>query len=222
MKKEPKVTLLLGGCGHRDGSEIQEAVFAMLAMSQHGIAFQAYAPDSNQAAVLDHLTGEPATYSRNILKESARIARGEILPISEWDASNSTGLVIPGGSGIAANFCDFASAQSEMQVDPKVAEIIRLTHQAKKPQVAICIAPVITARVLSDAGVTVTLGHHEGIASIVEGWGAKHQLCDKGDCVVDKANLVVTTPAYMHGDSTVAEVYAGISKAIGKVLLESP
>ena len=40
---------------------------------------------------------------RNVLQESARIARGNITALSELNASQFNGLVFPGGFGAAKN-----------------------------------------------------------------------------------------------------------------------
>ena len=46
-----KVAVVLTGCGAKDGSEINEAVTLLLALDQHDIEYQAFAPDAYQAEV---------------------------------------------------------------------------------------------------------------------------------------------------------------------------
>ena len=79
-----KVAVILNGCGHRDGSEIHEAVLALLAIEEAGATWECLALDKNQAGVVDHITGDvlheensgkSAVAGRNMLHESARIDR---------------------------------------------------------------------------------------------------------------------------------------------------
>ena len=44
---------------------------------------------------------------RNVLKESARIARGAVSPLAGLKAADVSALVIPGGFGAAKNLSDF-------------------------------------------------------------------------------------------------------------------
>ena len=76
-----------------------------------------------------------------------------------------------------------------------VAAVIRAFHNAGKPVGALCIAPVMIAKVLGD--VTVTVGSDPGTIRNVESFGAKHEVTvQKGVCS-DKVNKVFTTPCYM-------------------------
>ena len=70
-----KIGVVLSGCGVRDGSEIHEAVCALLAIDQAGCEAVCMAPKAD-FAVTDHLTMQETGEKRNILVESARIARG--------------------------------------------------------------------------------------------------------------------------------------------------
>ena len=81
-----KIAVVLAGNGVFDGSEIHEATLTLLAIDRHGAKYQCFAPNILQAQVLNHVTGEEMTENRNTLVESARIARGNILPLSEYDA----------------------------------------------------------------------------------------------------------------------------------------
>ncbi len=70
---------------------------------------------------------------RNVLIESARIARGNIKPLDELEASNFDALIIPGGFGIAKNLSDFATRDINMNVDKEVERVMREFECGKKP-----------------------------------------------------------------------------------------
>ena len=195
-----KIAVILNGCGHRDGSEIHEAVLTLLAIEQLGATWEALALDKNQASVLSHLDGSTDTDSspRNMLKESARIARGRIRNLHEVSARIYDAVIIPGGSGTASNLCDFAVSGKNMSVNPAVRDFLLEAHGLKKPIGAICIAPVLLASVFGKFGVKLTLGEARGGAALAaEAMGAVVRDCRADQCVVDEAVRVVTTPAYM-------------------------
>ena len=83
-----KIAVILGGCGTKDGSEINETVTLLLALDQHGVKYQCFAPDRDQYQVIDHLTGDVVNERRNMIVESARIVRGDILPLTEYNAND--------------------------------------------------------------------------------------------------------------------------------------
>jgi enhancing lycopene biosynthesis protein 2 len=208
-----KIGVLLCGCGHLDGSEIQEAVLSMLAFQKRGADLVYISLDEKQKILMSHntKTADKLSY-RNMLAESARITRGNILAIEDIEINKLDGLVIPGGSGCAYNFCDFAQKAKNMQVHPKISFLITQMHQQQKPIAAVCIAPVILAKVLAKSNICITIGCDKDIAEIIKSWGANHKTCLRGDCVVDAKNKIVTTPAYMYADSSISEVFAGIDK----------
>jgi enhancing lycopene biosynthesis protein 2 len=205
-----RVGVLLCGSGHRDGSEIHEAVLTMLALEEEGATLHCLALAKPQAAVYDHLTGKLAPgESRVMITEAARIARGKIRDAAIVTPDELDALVIPGGSGLAANLCDYAARGAEMTVDPDVEHLIRSLHEARKPIGAVCIAPVLLGKVLGKVGVKLTLGNDLKAASDLESWGARSVECDPAHCVVDETHLVVSTPAYMLGEQ-IAAIYPGI------------
>jgi enhancing lycopene biosynthesis protein 2 len=214
----PRVGVVLSGCGFKDGSEIHESVLTLLALDRAGAEVRCFAPDGDQAHVVDHLRGEPQpTERRNVLVEAARIARGKIEDVKKAHAKDLDAVVMPGGFGAALNLSTFATKQAAAEVNPEVARLLREMHAAGKPIGAICIAPVLVARVLGHSKPTVTVGHDRGVASVLEGWGASHQECEVDGAVVDRANRVVTTPAYMC-DASIAEVAKGVDRCVREVL----
>lgn len=215
MKK--RFAIVLAGCGRKDGSEINEAVTLMLAVSQHRCEYQCFAPDRPQAEVVDHFTNEQEkNEERNILKEAARIARGKILPIEDFKAEDYDGLLFSGGYGVAKNLCDYASKGADMKVQPDVARAILETHAAKKPIGGMCIAPVMFAKLIP--GVHITLGNDgTSDAENVFKMGAHHVQTEHGDVVADNENLVFTTPAYML-DASLKDVYDGAYNLVKAIL----
>ncbi|RMF88238.1 MAG: isoprenoid biosynthesis protein ElbB [Nitrospirae bacterium] len=212
-----RVGVILSGCGYLDGAEIHESVLTLLALDRAGAEAVCFAPDIPQRKVVNHLTGEETGESRNVLVESARIARGQISDVAQADAASLDALILPGGYGAALNLCDFAVKGPDCTVDPGVARLIREVHAQGKPIGAICIAPALIAKVLGDEGVEVTIGNDASTAAALERMGARHSACPVDDFVVDRERKVVTTPAYMLGPG-VKDVAAGIERCVQEVL----
>ncbi len=214
-----KVGVILSGCGVYDGSEIHETVISLLALDRAGAEVVIMAPDMEQA-VVNHLTGEPVEgATRNVLEESARIARGEISDIAKVKAADLDALFIPGGFGAAKNLCDFAFKGPDCEVHPEVARLIKETVAAKKPLAAVCIAPALVAKVLgTDLDPQLTIGTDEETAGAVTSMGATHISCPVKEFVIDKENKIITSPAYMLAGS-ISEAAEGIEKTV-KSLME--
>jgi len=216
-----KIGVVLSGCGVYDGSEIHEAVITLLAIDRAGAEAVCMAPDVDQLHVVNHLTGEPAAgESRNVLVESARIARGNIRDIASVKATDIDALMLPGGFGAAKNLCDFAVKGAECSVNPEVARLVREIVSAKKPLAAVCIAPALIARVLGGDRLSpsLTIGTDAGTAAALETMGGKHVDCPVREFVVDKQNKLITSPAYMLA-GRISEAAEGIEKTV-KALLE--
>jgi enhancing lycopene biosynthesis protein 2 len=212
-----KIGVVLSGCGVRDGSEIHEAVFALLAIDQAGCEAVCMAPDAD-FSVTDHLTMLETGEKRNILVESARIARGSIRDIKDVRASDLDAVVFPGGFGAAKNLCDFAVKGAAASVQPEVARLLKEMAAAGKPIGAICIAPVLIATVLGkDYAASLTIGNDAGTAAEIEKTGATHQECPVTGFVVDTKNKIVSTPAYMLA-TRISETCEGIEKCVKEVI----
>ncbi len=212
-----KIGVVLSGCGVFDGSEIHEAVFTLLAIDQAGCEAICLAPDG-EFAVTNHLTKQDAGEKRNILVESARIARGNIRDIKGVTAADLDAVIFPGGFGAAKNLCDFAVKGSAATVNPEVERLLKEMHAAKKPIGAICIAPAMLAAAIGkQVAPTVTIGTDPGTAAEIEKTGARHQICPVTDFVVDAGNKIVTTPAYMLA-GRISEAYGGIDKCVKEVI----
>ena len=212
-----KFAVILAGCGRKDGSEINEAITLLLSIEQHHCEYQCFAPDRPQTEVIDHLTDKKvANAKRNILVEAARLARGRVLPIEEYKAEDYDALFFSGGYGVAKNLCDYAYKGADMEVQPDVARAILETHKAHKPIGAMCIAPVMLAKLIP--GVCITLGN-EGTPDTdnIRKMGAQHVQTEAGDVCADNDKLVFTTPAYML-DSMLKDVYDGAFNLVETVV----
>ena len=212
------VAVVLAGCGHRDGAEVREACYTLLALDQEGATFQCFAPDKPQHDVIDHVTGQATGEQRNVLVESARIARGEIRPLSAFDADDFDALVFPGGTGAAKNLSTFALHGAAASVDPDVRRAIEATQAAGKPLGFVCITPVSLGALVLGSGTRLTVGADGPAAQAVAELGAEHVTCPVGSAVVDPAKKVVSTPAYMDGAARPAQVYDGIRRLVQELL----
>jgi enhancing lycopene biosynthesis protein 2 len=215
MTAKKKLAVVLSGCGVFDGAEIHESVLTLLAIDQAGADYQCFAPDANQLHVIDHLAGKPTEETRNVLVEAARIARGNIKPMTEYDPAAFDAIVFPGGFGAAKNLCTFAVDGPECSVNADVEAAVKKTREAQKPIGALCIAPALMAKVLGD--VTVTIGSDADTAAGIEKLGAKHENTTHGEIVVDEAAKLVTTPCYML-DATVSQIAEGARNVVNKLL----
>ncbi|KAA0891292.1 isoprenoid biosynthesis glyoxalase ElbB [Oryzomonas rubra] len=212
-----KIGVVLSGCGVRDGSEIHEAVFALLAIDRNGAEAVCMAPNADFPET-NHLTMQETGNKRNALVEAARIARGNIRDISAVQAADLDAVVLPGGFGAVKNLCDFAVKGAGATVHPEVARLLREMAAAGKPIGAICIAPAVVAMVLGkDKAPTLTIGNDAGTAAEIEKTGARHQECPVTEFVVDRANKIVSTPAYMLAHR-ISETYEGIDKCVKEVI----
>ncbi|MEN0580212.1 isoprenoid biosynthesis glyoxalase ElbB [Phytobacter palmae] len=212
-----KIGVVLSGSGVYDGSEIHEAVITLLAIAREGAEAVCFAPDKRQTDVINHLTGEPMSESRNVLIEAARIARGAILPIAQASINDLDALIVPGGFGAAKNLSSFASLGSECLVDPDLKRLVLEMHQAGKPLGFMCIAPAMLPKIF-DFPLRLTIGTDIDTAEVLEDMGAEHVPCPVDDIVVDEDNKVVTTPAYMLAQN-IAQAATGIEKLVSRVLV---
>jgi len=210
-----KVGVILSGSGYLDGSEIREAVLTLLALEKVGIDYECLAPDVEQMDVVDHLTGSAVSgVTRNVMQEAARIARGAVRATGRADAGQFDGLVIPGGYGAAKNLCNFATAGPDCEVEESVARLVNDSHALGKPIGFICIAPAIAARLIP--GVKLTIGTDAGTAAALEKMGANHVECFSDSFVVDDAQMVLSTPAYMC-DASIPQIAHGIEEMVRKL-----
>ncbi|XP_069611061.1 putative glutamine amidotransferase-like class 1 domain-containing protein 3B, mitochondrial [Ranitomeya imitator] len=156
-----QVAVILCGCGVYDGSEIHEYYAVFVHLSRDGAQYVAFAPNIDQMHVVDHVKGQPSEEKRNVLTESARIARGNVkdlnqksatfenvrpvslnpnlknLKVSEFDA-----IIIPGGFGVAKNLSTWTTQGKDCSVIKPIEDAIRGFHDVKKPIGLCCISSV--------------------------------------------------------------------------------
>ncbi|QIZ78283.1 isoprenoid biosynthesis glyoxalase ElbB [Ferrimonas lipolytica] len=211
-----RIAVILSGCGVYDGTEVHEAVLTLLALQRAGTQVQCFAPDRNQMHVINHLTGEVMAEMRNILVESARIARGEVKAIAELNVAEFDALIVPGGFGAAKNLCDFAHAGTGMHVADDVKQVCRAFVDAGKVSGYLCIAPIMLPQIVG-AGTVGTIGDDVDTAAAYTLMGGQHQSCSVAQVAVDTTNKVVSSPAYMlAGD--IGEAAQSVDALVDKVL----
>ena len=215
MSNPRKFAVILSGCGVFDGSEIHEATLSMYAISKQGAEYEVFAPDMDQLHVINHLTGKEMKETRNVLIEAARIARGNIQDLSHYKATEFDGLLFPGGFGVAKNLSDWVTKGSQSTVIPELESAIIETIKAGKPIGALCISPVLLAKVLKD--VEVTVGDDHATIVEIEATGSKHINTSDGQIVVDRKYKVVTSACYML-DISIAEVGKAAEKVVKEMM----
>lgn len=206
-----KFAVVLSGCGVFDGAEIHEATLSLLSIAKMDCSYEIFAPDLNQHHVVNHLTGEEMDETRNVLVESARIARGKIRDLKQFNPGEFDGLLFPGGFGAAKNLSTWAFEGADSSVLPEVEDAIRGMVALKKPVGALCISPVILARVLGE--VKLTIGDDDSTIDAIESLGATHVSTTHGEVVVDNTQRLVTTPCYML-DATIDQIAAGADNLV--------
>lgn len=210
-----KVAVILSGCGVYDGAEIHESVLALLALDRQGAEYQCFAPDIAQHHVINHLTGDEMPESRNVLIESARIARGNIKPLNEFDAAAFNALLLPGGFGAAKNLSTLAFDGPNCTVNADVSNAVNAMANAGKPIGALCIAPAVLAKILK--GAKVTIGSDEGTIGAIETMGGAHQRTTHAEVVVDEQRKLVTSPCYML-DASISQIAEGADNTVRELL----
>jgi enhancing lycopene biosynthesis protein 2 len=211
-----KVAVILSGSGVYDGAEIHESVITLLRLDQRGAQVQCFAPNIAQLHVINHLTGEEMPESRNVLVESARIARGNIKDIREASVDDFDALIVPGGFGAAKNLSNFAVEGAGCSVQPEVLALAEAFAEAGKPVGLMCISPALAAKIYGP-GVTCTIGNDPDTATAMNKMGATHEDCAVTEIIEDKARKLVTTPAYMLAQN-ISEAASGINKLVDRVL----
>ena len=214
-----RIGVCLSGCGVNDGAEIHESVITALTLDRAGAEIIYTAPDVVQTKVVNHITGDEMNETRNVLVESARIARGDITDLAQLTSNDMDALLFPGGFGAALNLCDFALKGADCHIHPEVKRIIQEMLVAQKPLGFICIAPALFARAVKNADMTakITIGNDQATADQIEKLGSQHEICSVDDCIVDEENKIVSTPAYMLAGN-ISEAASGIEKLVHQIM----
>jgi len=210
-----KFAVILAGCGVFDGAEIHEATLSLYAIAKQGAAYEIFAPNIEQHHVINHLTGEEMPEKRNVLVESARIARGAIKDLSELNVADFDALLFPGGFGVAKNLCTLAFQGADAVVDPQIEEVVLAFHKAEKPIAALCIAPAMIAKIIQ--GAAVTIGQDKGTIQAIEAMGGNHETTTHGEVIIDEKNKVYSTPCYML-EASILDIADGAENIVAAVL----
>ena len=210
-----KIAVVLSGCGVFDGAEIHEAVMTLYAIAKNGAVYEIFAPDVDQFHVINHLTGKESGEKRNVLTESARIARGKINNIAAFNADEFDGLIFPGGFGVAKNLSSYAFDGAKCTVDLTVEQAVKAMVKRGKPVGALCIAPAVMARILQ--GAMVTIGSDKNTITNIELMGSKHKVTTHGEIVVDEKLKLVSGPCYML-DANIVQIAEGAENVVKKMM----
>ncbi len=211
MSNQKKFAVILAGCGVFDGSELHESVLTLYSIVNNKGNYEIFAPDISQHHVVNHTTGNEMNETRNVLVEASRIARGNIKSLGNFNAQEFDALIIPGGFGVAKNLSSFAFDGADCKIDPTVEKVIKEMADQGKPIGALCISPVLVAKILGD--VEVTIGQDEGTASAIEQMGATHKKTGHAEVVVDKNKKIVTSPCYML-DADIVQIARGADNVV--------
>ncbi len=215
MAKKKKFAVVLAGCGVYDGSEIHEATMTLYAIVRNGGEYEVFAPDIPQHHVLNHITGEEMDEARNVLVESARIARGNIKKLDDLRAEDFDAIIFPGGFGVAKNLSKFAFDGPDCSVDAGVEHVVKDMVKNGKPIGALCIAPAVMAKILDKP--VLTIGQDEGTAQALESMGAIHKKTGHGETIVDPRYRLVTTPCYML-DADIVQIHEGADAVVKELM----
>ena len=195
-----KAAVILAGCGYKEGSEIHEAVLSYLAMSGSGIGYHSFSTEK-------------------MLKASAPIARDQISLLSTLKEKDYDFLWMPGGMGVVKNLTTFLQDGPNCTVDSDIRRVIEEFHKAGKPIVAVCIAPVLIAKVLEGKGIQMTLGTNKSDCETLKALGMNPVVCKVDEVCFDKMHNIYTTPGYMEPPS-ITGIYSALQK-IAKSLIEN-
>ncbi len=218
-----RIGVILCGCGQRDGSNVSEAVLALLVIERAGAVAVCAAPDIAQPTVIDHLGGEPVAGTRNARVEAARVAGTSVLPLADLDANAIDALLIPGGDGVATTLSDYAAKHELCQVHPDVIRLLRAMLQTHRPMGFVGLSALLAARVLGPmAGVRVTFGS-KGMpaAKHAQIMGADVRPCVEDDVIVDQKARVYTTPGFLFPDARLLVVARALDRLVRSVVGEA-
>ncbi|XP_069552825.1 glutamine amidotransferase-like class 1 domain-containing protein 3, mitochondrial [Brachyistius frenatus] len=198
-----RVAVILSGCGVYDGTEIHEASAILVHLSRAGAKVKMFALNTDQMHVVNHCEGKPTEEKRNILQESARIARGDVTDLAKLDVSAFDVAIIPGGFGVAKNLSDWAVKNKDFTIQPLIVKLIKDFHKAGKPLGMCCIAPILAAKILP--GCELTMGEdkecekwpYAKTTDFVKEMGCKHVNKTVEEAHVDVKNKLVTSCAFM-------------------------
>jgi len=196
-----RIGVLLGGCGRYDGTDVYEAVLTVLALETAGEKPLLLAPAIPQDRTVDHLSGDEVEgETRDVLRESARLALGTIRSLAECRPLELEALIIPGGYGPVVNLSSgYARLGEPRRIVPVVADFIRHFLEAGKP---------IGLVSLGEVPVRTILGQEIEPAPAMSSPGA---------VAVERERRIVHTPGFS-SYTRLRDVQAGIDAMVREVL----
>lgn len=222
-----KIGVLLHGNGVYDGSEIHESVLTLLAIAEAGAEAVCFAPNVNQHHVVNHLTGDEMPETRNVLVESARIARGQIQDMTAINVAELDGLVMPGGFGTAKNLTKWALEGPNGPILDSVKALILSFVAAGKPIAGLCMSPTTIAKALEgtahrarlSVGTTAEASPYDiaGISAGMEAIGQVAEMTSVREVLIDATLKIITAPCYMM-EADIVEVRHNIKQAVEALL----
>ena len=212
------IGVILAGCGYLDGAEIREAVLTLLAVDQHGAKAKIFAPNIDQHHVVNHLNGEETKETRNVLLESARIARGEIQDLQDLNMSELDAIILPGGFGVAKNLSTLAFDGPNGKINEQLNQVLHQALELKKPIGAICISPAVICLGIGKSNPEVTIGNDEGTAEAIKALGGTHVSLNPNESHIDTKNKIVSTPAYMYDNAPISQIFQGINDCVKNII----
>ncbi|MES2802841.1 MAG: DJ-1/PfpI family protein [Bdellovibrionota bacterium] len=176
-------------------SEITETISLLISLSEFKAQFKIFAFD-NQTPLNHH----------------------DLHPLEQLNPNEFDALVMPGGVGNGSHISTWAKDKSKMTVNSTVEKIIQQFYEQSKPIGAICMAPIVVAKVLAKHKPNITLGEDFPDSHFVASWSVSVELCPSTDYITCRDTKVITTPAYMN-DVTPFQVFTGI-RGLTKELVE--
>ena len=160
---------------------------------------------------------------RNMLTEASRIARGNIINISDLDIDNIDGLIIPGGFGSAKNFTNWAFEGPDGTIIKEVKDLILHLVHHEKPIIALCVSPVVICKALekSEMKANLTIGSDQeespydinGFKNGIEKTGASVTFKTIREIHIDQKNKIISAPCYMM-QASILDIRNNIKQAI--------
>ena len=206
-----KFAFILAGCGGLDGSEVHEALYSFLAVKQQGCEYVCFAEDKKQFVVKNYINNSDMIEERNVLKESARLTRKNIKPLEELNVNDFDVLFFPGGMGSAMNISTYAINGEDYDVSVKVQEVINNFKTANKPICAVCIAPMILAKTLTN--IKITTGNDTKTANVIKANSNEYIKTNSGDICIDENNKIITSPCFM-STTNISVIYEEVYKVV--------
>jgi enhancing lycopene biosynthesis protein 2 len=217
-----RVGVILSGCGRRDGSDVAEALLALLIIDRAGAQAVCAAPDVGQALVFDHLAGAAVKEggARNARVEAARLHPGEVGALGGLDARDLDALLVPGGDGATTTLSDYAQKGALCTVHPDVVRLLRAMLSSRRPLGFIGMSALLAARVLGPvAGVRLTLGSKATVAGKHAAvMGADVRPATVEDLIVDEKARVFSTPGFIADGAHLAPVARAVDKLVRAML----